>query len=103
MSYIRYFHCFSLKAFYGVKVNNLNRLKTLKIVNNIFNNIYVTTLAEVNCGFSQGPIIAILSVFVYVKDLSNTLNMLEPIMFADNINVLLSLQNINTLKDQWKT
>ena len=94
-----------MKAFYGVgvKVNNLNQLKGLKIVNNIFNNIYVTTLAEINSGFSQGPIFVLLSVFIYVKDLSNILKMLEPIMFADNINVLLSVQNINTLKDQWKT
>lgn len=94
-----------MKACYGVgvKVNNLNQLKSVKIVNNIFNNIYVTTLVEINSGFSQGPIFTLLSVFVYVKDLSNTLNMLEPTMFADDINVLLSLQNINTLKDQWKT
>ena len=48
-------------------------------------------------GVPQGSILEPLLFFIYVIDRCNASNILDPIMFADDTNLFLSHQNINTL------
>ena len=84
---------------YGVKGKNLSCFKSYlenrKQYLNYSND--VTNLAQIKCDVSQESILGPLLFFIYVNDLCNASNILDPIMFADDTNLFLSRQNINTL------
>ena len=84
---------------YGVKGKNLSWFKSYlenrKQYLNYSND--VTNLAQIKCGVPQGSILGPLLFLIYVNDLCNASNILDPIMFADDTNLFLSHQNIKTL------
>ena len=56
-----------------------------------------TNFANITCGVPQGSILASLLFLIYVNDLCNASNILDPIMFADDTNLFFSHRNISTL------
>ena len=56
-----------------------------------------TNLAQIKCCVPLGSILGTLFILIYVNDLCNASNMLERIMFAEDTNLFLSHQNVNTL------
>ena len=50
-----------------------------------------TNFANITCGVTQGSILGPLLLLVYVNDLCNASNILDPIMFADDTNLFFSL------------
>ena len=57
----------------------------------------VTNLAQIICCVPLGSILGTLFILIYVNDLCNASNILDRIMFAEDTNLFLSHQNINTL------
>ena len=55
-----------------------------------------TNFANITCGVTQGSILGPLLLLVYVNDLCNASNILDPIMFADDTNLFFSHRNIST-------
>ena len=74
---------------YGVKVKNLSwsksYLENRKQYLNYGND--VTILAQIKFGVPQGSILGPLLLLIYVNDLCNTSNILDPIMFLDGTNI----------------
>ena len=56
-----------------------------------------TSFKDITCGVPQGFILGPLLFLIYVNDLPNVSNMLDPIMFADDTNLFFSNSNIKTL------
>ena len=56
-----------------------------------------TSFKDITCGVPQGSILGPLLFLIYVNDLPNVSNMLDPIMFADDTNLFFSSSNIKTL------
>ena len=56
----------------------------------------VSNLEQIKFGV-QGSILRLLLFLIYVNDLSNASNILDPIMFADDTNLFLSRQKIKSL------
>ena len=56
-----------------------------------------TNFANITCGVPQGSILGPLLFLIYVNDLCNASNILDPIMFADDTNLFFSHRNILTL------
>ena len=57
----------------------------------------VTNLAQIICCVPLGSILGTLFILIHVNDLCNASNILDRIMFAEDTNLFLSHQNINTL------
>ena len=73
---------------------------TLQIVNNSYLLITKTQIFQIlhfTCRVLQGSILGPLLFLIYVNDLSNASNILDPIMFADDTNLFFSHRNISTL------
>ena len=85
---------------YGITGNNLkwfhsylsNRKQFIK-----FNQTEESTLLNIKCGVPQGSILGPLLFLLYVNDLCEVSNILEPIMFADDTNLFYSHKNLKTL------
>ena len=52
---------------------------------------------NIKCGVPQGSILGPLLFLLYVNDLCEVSNILEPIMFADDTNLFYSHKNLKTL------
>ena len=72
-----------------------SHLKTCKQYLNYTND--VTNVLHIKRAVLQGSILGPLLFLIYVSDLSNTSNIFDSIMFADNTPFFLSRQNIKTL------
>ena len=84
---------------YGIEGNNLNWFKNY-LQNRkqyLILNKYETSFGSIKCGVPQGSILGPLLFLIYVNDLCNASDILDPIMFADDTNLFLSHQNINIL------
>ena len=69
---------------------------TLEIVNNLSFNNKNTNFANIACGIPQGSILGPLLFLIYVNNLCNASDILDP-MFADDANLFFSHRNISTL------
>ena len=69
-----------------------NRLQHIQVDENCR-----TEFCLVKCGVPQGPILGPLLLLLYVNDLKNTSSVLDPIMFADEINLFYTHSNIQKL------
>ena len=56
-----------------------------------------TSLEAISCGVPQGSILGPLLFFLYVNDLKNTSNILDPIMFADDSTLFFTQKDIRYL------
>ena len=84
---------------YGVTGNNLKWFESY--LNNrkqfiAYNNKY-TSFETITCGVPRGSILGPLLFLIYVKDLNQVSNILDPIMFADDTNFFYSHHQIKTL------
>ena len=61
------------------------------------NNHKNTEFETITCGFPQGSILGPLLFLLYVNDLKNASNLLDPIMFADDTKLFLTHKDINYL------
>ena len=85
---------------YGIKGNNLrwfesyleNRKQYITYETTKF-----TTFENMTCGVPQGSVLGLLLFLLYINDLSNVSNILDPIMFADDTNLFYSHHNIKEL------
>ena len=58
-----------------------------------------STLLDIVCGVPQGSILGPLLFFLYINDLPQASKLLNPIMFADDINLFYSGKDIHSLFD----
>ena len=85
---------------YGITGNNLkwfhsylsNRKQFIK-----FNQTEESTLLNIKCDVPQGSILGPLLFLLYVNDLCEVSDILEPIMFADDTNLFYSHKNLKKL------
>ena len=56
-----------------------------------------TSHLDITCGVPQGPILGPLLFVIYINDLYNVFNILQPKMFADDANLFSSHSNIKDL------
>ena len=85
---------------YGIKGNNLrwfesyleNRKQYITYETNKF-----TAFENMTCDVPQGSILGPLPFLLYINDLPNVSNILDPIMFADDTNLFYSHHNIKEL------
>ena len=85
---------------YGIKGNNLrgfesyleNRKQYITYKTTKF-----TTFENMTCGVPQGSLLGPLLFLLYINDLPNLSNILDPIMFADDTNLFYSHHNIKEL------
>ena len=59
--------------------------------------IKYTSFEKITCGVPQGSILGPLLFLIYVNDLNQVSNILDPIMFADDTNFFYSHHQIKTL------
>ena len=84
------------------KLKNYEREK-FKLVQKLSRNQYlnynsdVTNLLQMKCVIPYASIFGPLSFLIYVDDFCNGSNILDPIMFADDTNLFLYHENVNTL------
>ena len=69
----------------------------LAIGNNTLHTVIKAHLSKTTCGVPQGSILGPLVFLIYMNDLPNVSNMLDPIMFADDTNLSFSNSDIKTL------
>ena len=62
-----------------------------------FGNNRKSSLQNINCGVPQGSIIGPLLFLIYVNDLCNVSQSIQPIMFADDTNLFFSAKDIKSL------
>ena len=94
------YHSILIKKLYGVQGSNLrwfesyfsNRKEYIS-----YNNKNCTTFESITCGVSHGYILGPLLFLIHVRDPPNATNILDPVMFANDTNLLYSHHDIKTL------
>ena len=83
---------------YGVRGNNLKWFESYLNHKQFiaYNNKY-TSFETITCGVPQGSILGPLLFLIYVNNLNQVSNILDPIMFADKTNFFYSHHQIKTL------
>ena len=84
---------------YRIEGNNLNWFKNY-LQNRkqyLILNKHETSFGSIKCGVPQGSILGALLFLIYVNDLYNASDIVDPIIFADDTNLFLPHQNINIL------
>ena len=83
---------------YGVRGNNLKWFESYLNHKQViaYNNKY-TSFETITCGVPQGSILGPLLFLIYVNNLNQVSNILDPIMFADETNFFYSHHQIKTL------
>ena len=87
-----------LKA-YGVQSKNLKCFRSYLSNRKqfILYNNFKTEVKIVQCGVPQGSILGSLLFIIFVKDLSSSTKVLDPVLFADDTNLFYSDNNIRNL------
>ena len=84
---------------YGIRANSLKWYESYH--NNqkqfISFNSKHTSFVDINCGVAQGSILGLVSFLIYVNDLNQASDILDPIMFTDNTNLFYSYEDVKTL------
>ena len=84
---------------YGIRANSLKWYESYH--NNqkqfISFNSKHTSFVDINCGVAQGSILGLVSFLIYVNDLNQASDVLDPIMFTDNTNLFYSYEDVKTL------
>ena len=85
---------------YGVKGNNLRWFESYLSSRKeyiSYNSNKFTAFESITYGVPQGSILGPLLFLIYINDLPNATNILDPIMFADDTNLFYSHRGIKTL------
>ena len=84
---------------YGIQGNNMRWFESYLSNRKqcIAYNNKSTSFKDISCGVPQDSILGPLLFLIYVNDLPNVSNMLDPVMFADDTNLFISSSNIKTL------
>ena len=85
---------------YGIKDRNYGWLKSYLSNRRQFfqiNEKEKTSLETISCSVPQGSILGPLLFLLYVNDLKNASNILDPIMFADDTNLFFTHKDITYL------
>ena len=95
-------HCIFLKKLelYGITDRNYGWLKSYLSNWRQFvqiNEKEKTSLETINCGVPQGSILGPILFVLYVNDLKNASNLLDPVMFADDTNLFFTHKDIRYL------
>ena len=85
---------------YGIKGNNLRWFESYLESRKqyvTYETTQFTTFENMTCGVPQGSILGSLLFLLYINDLPNVSNILDPIMFADDTNLFYSHHHIKEL------
>ena len=85
---------------YGITDRNHGWLKSYLSIRRKFvqiNEKEKTSLETISCSVPQGSILGTLLFLLYVNDLKNASNILDPIMFADDTNLFFTHKDIRYL------
>ena len=87
-----------LKA-YGIQSENLKWFRSYLSNRKqfILYDDFKTEVKIAKCGVPQGPILGPLLFLIFINDLSNSSKVLDPVLFADEINLFCYDSNIRTL------
>ena len=83
---------------YGIQGNNIRWFESYLSDQKqyIAYNNKSTSFKDITCGVPQGSILGPLLFLIYVNDLPNVSNMLDPIMFADDTSLFFEQQHQNS-------
>ena len=86
---------------YVIKQQHLDWLKLCKLLEHYVRYSEGTTdLEEIKCGVPQGPILGLLFSLIFANHLQHVIKFLDPIMFANDTNLIYSNTNAENINKQ---